>query len=78
MPATLREVEAMVDALDPTDQIRLLTYLAPRIAMGVLGPKQETMDAATAWREFRAVGERLASLSGKGESITQAVSNMRR
>jgi len=77
MAVTLKDVEAMVDTLGPTDQVRLLQYLVPRLADAVLAGESERPDAVGAWREFRRVGERLAATSN-GESITQTISDMRR
>jgi hypothetical protein len=77
MAHTLEEVEAMIDALEPTDQVRLLQYLVPRLADAVLAGSSARTDADAAWREFRRVGERLAAASN-GESITQSISDMRR
>ncbi|MBI5762899.1 MAG: hypothetical protein HZA51_05160 [Planctomycetes bacterium] len=67
----------MVDALEPTDQVRLLQYLVPRLAQAVLAGESNHIDAGGAWQEFRQVGERLAATSN-GESITQTISDMRR
>jgi hypothetical protein len=77
MAVSLKEVEAMVDALGPMDQMRLLEFLLPRLTEAVIAHVPAGSDAATAWREFRRVGERLAA-SSNGQSITQAVSDMRR
>jgi hypothetical protein len=77
MAVSLKELEAMVDSLGPTDQVRLLQYLIPRLADAVLAGEANPADAARAWQEFRRVGERLAATSN-GESLTQAISDMRR
>ncbi len=77
MSYSLEEIEAMVDALEPKDQVRLLQYLVPRLADSVLAGESSNADVDDAWREFRRVGERLAAKSN-GESITQAISDMRR
>ena len=77
MAVSLKEIEALVDALGPADQLRLLQYLVPRPADAVLAGEPDRVDAADAWREFRRVGERLAATSN-GESITQTISDMRR
>jgi hypothetical protein len=77
MVVSLQEIEAMVDALEPSDQVRLLQYLVPRLAEAMLSGEPGRADAAGAWREFRRVGERLAATSN-GESITQTISEMRR
>jgi len=67
----------MVDALAAADQVRLLQYLAPRVADAVGASERDRAGAENAWREFRSVGERLAA-AGNGQSITQAISDMRR
>jgi hypothetical protein len=77
MATTLKEVEAMVDALAATDQVRLLQYLVPRIADAVLAGEPKRVGTDSAWQEFRRVGERLAA-APNGQSITQAISDMRR
>jgi len=77
MAASLKEVEAMVDALPARDQARLLEYLAPRVADAALASRLDRAGADGAWREFRRVGERLAA-SSNGKSITQAITDMRR
>jgi hypothetical protein len=77
MAVSLQEVEAMVDALGPTDQMRLLEYLVPRLTGAPLANESSEADASKSWREFRRVGERLAAASN-GQSITQAISDMRR
>lgn len=79
---TLREVEASVEQLELRDQVRLLEYLAPRIARAVLsGPPGADVraDAHAAWQRLREMGERLAATSVPGApSLTEAVSRMRR
>jgi len=77
MGVSLKEVEALVDALEPTDQVRLLQYLVPLLADAVLAGESDRADVKGAWREFRRVGDRLAAASN-GDSITQAISDMRR
>jgi hypothetical protein len=77
MAVSLQEVEAMVDALGPMDKVRLLEYLVPRLTGAVLAGEQSEIDTAKAWQDFRRVGERLAATSN-GQSITQAISDMRR
>jgi hypothetical protein len=77
MAVSLREVEAMVDALGPADQVRLLQYLVPRLADAVLSEGPSGDDGERAWQEFRRVGRRLASMPA-GSSVTQAISDMRR
>jgi hypothetical protein len=78
MSPLLREIEKMVDALDASDRVRLQQYLAPRTTAISESSTPTPEDPKTAWQRFRAVGERLASTSGTGGSITEAVSEMRR
>jgi hypothetical protein len=76
MAASLKEIEAMVDALAPTDQARLLQYLAPRVACPFPAAEPDRPNAISAWQEFRRVSERLAATSN-GQSLTQAITDMR-
>jgi len=78
---TLGEIEASIAELDLRDQVRLLQYLAPRIAGAVLSSRgaPSAEDAAEAWRRYREVGNDLAATSVVGApSLTDAVSDMRR
>jgi hypothetical protein len=78
MSNRLKEIETQVDQLDAEDRIRLLQYLAPRI-QAAPSPSNANDDRDQAWRQFRAVGARLAATSGPSSaSITQAISEMRR
>jgi hypothetical protein len=77
MAISLKEVEAMVDALPAADQVRLLQYLVPRLADAVLAGEPDRASLDRAWQEFRRVGDRLAA-APKGQSITQAITDMRR
>jgi hypothetical protein len=82
----LSEIEASITELDLADQVRLLQYLAPRIAGAVLKTQQESRRDIQAgpsgedpWRRFQALGNRLAATSVAGApSLTDAVSQMRR
>ena len=76
MAVSLKEVEALADALETTVQVRQLQYLVPRLADAVLAGESDRPDAAGAWREFRRVGGRPAAAS-HGESTTRAISDMR-
>jgi hypothetical protein len=76
---TLSEIQASIEQLDLQDQVRLLQYLAPKIASAILTAQPSENDSDAAWRHFRAVGERLAATSRPGApSLTDAVSQMRR
>jgi hypothetical protein len=75
----LQTVEGLVDQLNVDDQVRLLQYLAPRIAGAVLRRTESAGASDEAWRRFRRIGEKLASTSTPGaNSLTQALSDMRR
>ena len=77
MAISLKEVEAMVDALETSDQVRLLRYLVPRLADAVLSAEIPAGSADSAWQDFRRIGERLAA-APSGQSITQSIGDMRR
>jgi hypothetical protein len=72
----LLTVEHLVDELGIAERVRLLQYLAPRIAEALAAKPASAPDAA--WQLFREVGAELAAGSVAGESMTQAVSDMRR
>ena len=80
---TLDQVQQLVDQLTPLDQVRLLEYLAPRIARAVAAshaltptPAGASMDA---WAEFFHVGDALAASDpGTGDTLTASVLAMRR
>ncbi len=74
---SLEDIETSIESLDLQDQVRLLEFLAQKIANAVLKPAAG--DADQAWRLYRAVGERLAATSIAGSaSLTDAVSQSRR
>jgi hypothetical protein len=77
MCLSLREIEALVDALPQSDRARLLEYLRPRVEQA---PKQPSPEAcAEAWKKFREVGERLAATDTPGSaSIVKAITEERR
>ena len=78
---TLGEIEASIDQLDLSDQVRLLQFLAPKIAEAVLTPPPSAseQDPNAAWLRYRALGDRLAATSVAGAaSLTEEVSKMRR
>jgi len=77
MAASLKEVEALVDALEATDKVRLMQYLIPQLAEAMLAAEPDRHGAENAWQEFRRVGDRLAATSN-GQSITQVITDMRR
>ena len=77
VPMTLQQVEAIVDSLDPQDQVKLLNYLAPRIAEREKtnwppGAYQQSVDAP-----FSA-GELLKRISPPGaSSLIEGLTEMR-
>jgi hypothetical protein len=84
---TLHEIEASIAQLDVRDQVRLLQYLAPRIANAVLDPAPAAASSSSAApdstedaiRRLRAAGERLAATSVPGApSIIEALTSSRR
>jgi hypothetical protein len=77
MGVTLKDIEAMVDALGSEDRHRLLQYLLPRLTDTGTAGEPVSADLDRAWHEFRRVGERLAATSN-GVSITRAITDMRR
>jgi hypothetical protein len=80
MAVSLEQIEAMVDELAPTDQVRLLQYLVPRLADALLtrdASRDKTPHVGDAWLEFRRVGDRLAAMP-IAESLTRAISDLRR
>ncbi len=80
---TLDQVQRLVDELSPLDQVRLLAYIAPRVARVVEAsyPKAQTSthDRTEAWAEFFRVGDAVAdSDQPDGETLTATVLAMRR
>ncbi len=76
---TLDEARRVVDHLSPTDQARLLTYLAPRIAQYVAEMESPAADKADAWNEFFRLGEALMeSDTEESGTLTSTVLSMRR
>lgn len=71
----LYAAERLVDELDPSDRVRLLQYLAPRIA-----PESPAPSAAAdqSWERFWKASAQIAALDPGGKSMTEAVSEMRR
>jgi hypothetical protein len=77
----LGEIEASIAELGLPDQVRLLQYLAPRIAGAVLNSSAVDPNPAPngALQQFRALGQRLAATSVPGApSLTEAISRQRR
>jgi hypothetical protein len=85
----LVEAERLVDELTPAEQVRLLEYLAPRIASAVAAPSMETErrveDAAQegkraeGWEEFFRAGDAIAAEDRPGlPTLTETLLSMRR
>lgn len=78
-PTTVREIEASIDDLSLTDQIRLFQYLTAKIALASLNTAVDGFDADQALQRFHAVGDRLRATSLKdAPELTRAVSEQRR
>ncbi len=80
---TLDQVQQLVDQLTPLDQVRLLEYLAPRIARALAASHVPTPaptgTSIDAWAEFFRVGDALAASDpGTGDTLTASVLAMRR
>ncbi len=80
MGTSLADVLPLVDQLTPADQARLIQFLVPRVTAAVIDRQPPLTDAegSAQWQRFRTVGDRLAASAVPGESITDAVSQMRR
>lgn len=79
--STLDQAQRLVDQLSPTDQVRLLAYLASRLAQVIPAPSlaPSSPEAATAWEAFFQLGEELAATdTSECETLTTAVLAMRR
>jgi hypothetical protein len=74
----LSDIEALVEQLDVRDQVRLLEFLAPRIAGNVLSSENCLANDEQAWQHFRDVGSKLVARSSGGRSMSEAISHMRR
>jgi hypothetical protein len=81
LESTLNQAQRLVDQLTPSEQVRLLTYLASRLAQVVPTqlPAPSAPKAATAWETFFQLGEELAATdTPEYETLTTAVLAMRR
>jgi hypothetical protein len=78
---TLDQAQRLVDQLTPVDQVRLLAYLASRVAQvfptsSIATEKPETVDT---WEKFFELGEGLAATdTPESDTLTAAVLSMRR
>jgi hypothetical protein len=80
---TLEQVQQLVDHLTPLDQVRLLTYLTPRIAQLVESVYPATPNLTPnngmACKAFFQIGDELtASDTPESQTLTAAVLMMRR
>ena len=79
--STLAQAQRLVDQLTPYDQVRLLAYLASRLARVVPAqpPAPSAPEAADAWETFFQLGKELAATdTPECETLTTAVLAMRR
>ena len=78
---TLDQVQRLVDQLTPADQVRLLAYVASRVAQ-VFPHSSTTVDGpepGDAWERFFELGEELAATdTPECDTLTAAVLAMRR
>ncbi|MDH3604953.1 MAG: hypothetical protein OEU26_35565 [Candidatus Tectomicrobia bacterium] len=78
---TLDQAQRLVDQLAPIDQVRLLAYVASRVAQ-VFPTSSTTADrpeAADAWERFFKLGEGLAATDApEYDTLTATVLAMRR
>ena len=78
---TLDQAQQLVDQLTPVDQVRLLAYVANRVAQVfpsslTVGDKPKTVDA---WEKLFELGENLAATdTPEGDTLTASVLAMRR
>lgn len=80
--STLDQIQHLVDALSPLEQVRLLEYLTPRIAHIVVSMHKPTPTGTTmtgeAWSKFLRVGDAIAaSDTPESETLTATVLQMR-
>ena len=79
MATTLADVKQLARDLPPTDQAHLIEFLAARVAAAVAARHPPTPEEqAAAIQRFRAAMDRVAAGARSGESLTDAVSEMRR
>ena len=78
---TLDQAQRLVDQLTPVDQVRLLAYVASRVAQvfptsSTVADRPEPVDA---WERLFELGEELAATdTPECETLTEAVLAMRR
>jgi hypothetical protein len=78
---TLDQAQRLVDQLTPVDQVRLLAYVASRVAQ--MFPTSSTAagrpEPVDAWERFFELGEELAATdTPEYETLTESVLAMRR
>jgi hypothetical protein len=78
---TLDQAQRLVDQLTPVDQVRLLAYVASRVAQvfPATSTAAERPEPVDAWERFFELGEELAATdSPECDTLTAAVLSMRR
>lgn len=78
---TLDQAQRLVDQLTPVDQVRLLAYVASRVALKfpASSPSSEQPEAVDVWQKFFELGEELtATDTSECDTLTEAVLAMRR
>ncbi len=80
--ATLDQVQQLVDQLSPLEQVKLLEYLAPRIAQAVVqqsGTPAAHAEHQSAWTELFRIGDTIAASEPEDvPTLTMTVVSMRR
>jgi uncharacterized protein (DUF2236 family) len=76
--SNLETIESLVNTLEIGDQVRLLQYLAPRIADAVLPRSVSIPNTDEAWIRFRKAGKKVAAAASGSASLTQALGDSRR
>ena len=77
----LDQVQRLVDQLTPVDQVRLLAYVASRVArvFPTSSTVADTPEPVDAWEKFFGLGEELAATdTPECDTLTAAVLAMRR
>ncbi|ETX05470.1 hypothetical protein [Candidatus Entotheonella palauensis] len=75
------QAQQLVDQLTPVDQVRLLAYVANRVAQVFPSSSiaADGLEAVDVWERFFELGEGLAAAdTPEGETLTAAVLAMRR
>ena len=81
MDKTLDQAQQLVDRLTPHDQVRLLAYLATRVAQVLPNPSSDIdrSGPVDVWEKFFELGDGLSTTdSSDSNTLTEAVLSMRR